>query len=95
MARARACDNAPAAEDQYSAERPTAPQQRQPAEARPTAAPQETTEQIDSHCNHHDPDEPLDQTIRIAGRHTAGMLVRHKAQFDTNRHIGGRPRSER
>jgi len=29
-----------AAEDQYSAPRSTAPQQRQPAEARPTAAPQ-------------------------------------------------------
>ena len=61
----------------------------------PLLRPNETTEQIDSHCNHHDPDEPLDQTIRVAGGHSAGMLVKHKAQFDANRHIGGRPRSER
>ena len=40
----------------------------------------QTAEQIDSHSQHHDADEPLDQTIRIAGEHTPRSRLSHTAQ---------------
>ena len=50
----------------------------------------ETAEQISSDSHHHDPDEPLDQTIWIAGRHTPMTRLRHAAHFGANRDIEGR-----
>ena len=47
----------------------------------------ETAEQINSYSNHHGPDEPLDQTIRIAGRHTPRNLLSHTAKSRANRRI--------
>ena len=47
----------------------------------------ETAEQIDTHRNHHDPDEPLDQTIWVTGGHTRRNILSHTAKLGANRHI--------
>ena len=46
----------------------------------------DTAEQIDSHCNHHDPDEPLDQTIWVAGGHTPQNPAQPHVQSRAKRH---------
>ena len=50
-----------------------------------------TAEQIDSYSSHHGPDEPLDQTIWIAGGHTPRILLSHTAKSRANRHIERQP----